>query len=150
MKEKLIRVMQGRYGVDQFSKFLLVLGLIAVVVSSVFVDNIAGLVFYILGWALVIYCYFRVFSRNIQKRYAENQAFLAKTYGIRNCFSGSRKISGSSAGFTIFIHVRHANRRSASRKGRERLRCAARSAALRLSKRADAGNQPVTRLCREK
>ena len=66
--------MQGRYGVDQLSKFLLVLGLIAVVVSSVLVDNIAGLIFYILGWALVIYCYFRVFSRNIQKRYAENGA----------------------------------------------------------------------------
>ena len=45
MKEKLIRFMQGRYGVDQLSKFLLVLGLIAVVVSSVFVDNIAGLIF---------------------------------------------------------------------------------------------------------
>jgi predicted SprT family Zn-dependent metalloprotease len=92
MKEKLIRFMQGRYGVDQFSKFLLVLGLIAVVVSSVFVDNIAGLIFYILGWALVIYCYFRVFSRNIQKRYAENQAFLAKTYGIRNFFRKQKNI----------------------------------------------------------
>ena len=73
MKEKLIRFMQGRYGVDQLSKFLLILGLIAVVVSSVFVDNIAGFIFYILGWILVIYCYFRVFSRNVQKRYAENQ-----------------------------------------------------------------------------
>ena len=130
MKEKLIRFMQGRYGVDQFSKFLLVLGLIAVVVSSVFVDNIAGLIFYILGWALVIYCYFRVFSRNIQKRYAENQAFLAKTYG-------SRKISGSSAGFTIFIHVRLANRRSVSQKERERSRCAVRNAGQHLSRKAD-------------
>ena len=80
MKEKLIRFMQGRYGVDQLSKFLLILGLIAVVVSSVFVDNIAGFIFYILGWILVIYCYFRVFSRNVQKRYAENQKFLNARY----------------------------------------------------------------------
>ena len=86
MKEKLIRFMQGRYGMDQLSRFLLILGLIAVVVSSVFVNYIAGLIFYILGWALLIYCYFRVFSRNVQKRYAENQAFLAKTYGIRYFF----------------------------------------------------------------
>ena len=92
MKEKLIRFMQGRYGVDQFSKFLLVLGLIAVAGSSVFVNNIAGLVFYIFGWALVIYCYFRVFSRNVQKRYAENQAFLAKTYGIRIFFQKQKNI----------------------------------------------------------
>ena len=66
MKEKLIRFMQGRYGMDQLSRFLLILGLIAVVVSSVFVNYIAGLIFYILGWALLIYCYFRVFSRNVQ------------------------------------------------------------------------------------
>ena len=30
MKEKIARVMQGRYGVDSLSKFLLVCGLIAV------------------------------------------------------------------------------------------------------------------------
>ena len=92
MKEKLIRFMQGRYGMDQLSRFLLILGLIAVVVSSVFVNYIAGLIFYILGWALLIYCYFRVFSRNVQKRYAENQAFLAKTYKIRMFFQRQKSI----------------------------------------------------------
>ena len=33
MKEKFIRFMQGRYGVDQLSKFLLVIGFIVVIVS---------------------------------------------------------------------------------------------------------------------
>lgn len=46
--------------------------------------------FYIIGWAAMIYCYFRLFSRNIQKRYAENQKFLAKTYNIR-CFFNKQK-----------------------------------------------------------
>ena len=91
MKEKFIRFMQGRYGVDQLSKFILILGLVAVVVSAVF-DDALSLSMYILGWLLVIYCYFRVFSRNIPKRYAENQAFLAKTYKIRAFFQRQKSI----------------------------------------------------------
>ena len=36
-----------------------------------------------LSWALIIYAYFRVFSRNIYKRSAENQWYLNKTYKLR-------------------------------------------------------------------
>lgn len=78
--------MQGRYGIDQFSKFLLILGIAVVLLSSFLSDNIVGLVFYFVGWALVVFCYFRMFSRNTSKRYAENQAFLTKTYRIRTFF----------------------------------------------------------------
>ena len=77
MKEKFMRFMQGRYGVDQLSKALLVIGLI-----SIF--------FYYVGWFLIIYCYFRMFSKNVSKRYAENQAYLAKSYKIR-CFFAKQK-----------------------------------------------------------
>ena len=91
MKEKLIRFMQGRYGVDQLSKFLLILGLVVVVISALFNSRVS-LILYILGWLLVIYCYFRVFSRNIPKRYAENQAFLSKTYKIRTFFQKQKNI----------------------------------------------------------
>lgn len=91
MKEKFIRFMQGRYGVDQLSKFILISGLVVVVVSALF-NNMLSLIFYILGWALVIYCYFRVFSRNIPKRYAENQVFLTKTYKIRAYFQRQKNI----------------------------------------------------------
>ena len=83
--------MQGRYGVDQLSKFLLILGLVVVVISALFNSRVS-LILYILGWVLVIYCYFRVFSRNIPKRYAENQAFLAKTYKIRMFFQKQKNI----------------------------------------------------------
>ena len=92
MKEKFIRFMQGRYGIDQFSKFLLILGVVVVLLSSFLSRNPVGLVFYLIGWALVIYCYFRMFSRNTSKRYAENQAFLAKTYKIRTFFSQQKNI----------------------------------------------------------
>ena len=92
MKEKFIRFMHGRYGIDQFSKFLLILGVVVVLLSSFLSRNPVGLVFYLIGWALVIYCYFRMFSRNTSKRYAENQAFLAKTYKIRTFFSQQKNI----------------------------------------------------------
>ena len=91
MKEKFIRFMHGRYGVDQLSKFILILGLFVVVISAIF-DNVLSLFMYILGWVLVIYCYFRVFSRNVPKRYAENQAFLAKTYNMRIFFQRQKSI----------------------------------------------------------
>ena len=91
MKEKFIRFMHGRYGVDQLSKFILILGLVFVVISALF-NNALSLLTYILGWVMVIYCYFRIFSRNIPKRYAENQAYLAKTYKIRTFFGKQKNI----------------------------------------------------------
>ena len=85
MKEKLIRFMQGRYGVDTFSKFLLIFGLAAALLSSVFAGKFLGVICYILGVLLIVYCYCRMFSKKVEKRYAENQAFLARTYRLR-CF----------------------------------------------------------------
>lgn len=92
MKEKLMRFMQGRYGVDTLTKFLLIVGLVLVFISAWFTDVIAGAVLYILGWVTVIYTYFRVFSRNVTKRYAENQAFLSRTYKIRSFFTGQKNM----------------------------------------------------------
>lgn len=83
MKEKLIRFMQGRYGVDSFSKAQLVVGLVLVLLTT-FVRGNIGNVLYLLGWALVIWCYIRVFSKNITKRAEENQLYLNKTYKLRN------------------------------------------------------------------
>lgn len=92
MKEKLMRFMQGRYGVDQLSKVLLIAGLAVVFGSALVGEGLISVFFYILGWVLVIYCYFRTFSRNVAKRYAENQAFLTKTYGIRSFFQKQKNI----------------------------------------------------------
>lgn len=94
MKEKLMRFMQGRYGVDSFSKFLLVIGLVAILLSSLFSGHstVVGNVFYILGWVVIVYCYFRMFSRNVTKRYAENQTYLAKTYKIRTFFQRQKSM----------------------------------------------------------
>ncbi|HIY62850.1 MAG TPA: zinc-ribbon domain-containing protein [Candidatus Mediterraneibacter stercoripullorum] len=86
MKEKLYRFMQGRNGVDSLSKFLLITGVVVVLLSALFGSHPVGMFFYFLGWVVIIYCYFRMFSRNISKRYAENDAFLNRTYKIRSFF----------------------------------------------------------------
>ena len=52
MKEKLIRFMQGRYGIDQLSKFLIIVGVVVVLVSAFFNWGVLGLIVYFLGWVL--------------------------------------------------------------------------------------------------
>lgn len=78
--------MQGRNGVDSLSKFLLITGVVVVLLSALFGSHPVGMFFYFLGWVVIIYCYFRMFSRNISKRYAENEAFLNRTYKVRSFF----------------------------------------------------------------
>lgn len=87
MREKLRRFMIGRYGVDSFSRFLMIVGLLAVMFSSFYARKKIGVLFYFVGWAILIYCFIRTFSRNITKRAAENQKFLTKTAKIKSFFS---------------------------------------------------------------
>ena len=54
MKEKLIRFMQGRYGIDQLSKFLLITGLAVVLLSAFFGETAVSMLLYIFGWGVVI------------------------------------------------------------------------------------------------
>ena len=72
MREKLQRLMMGRYGNDKMNQVLSAASLVLVLLGVIF--NINAL--YTLGILLLAYIYFRMFSRNIAKRYAENQVFL--------------------------------------------------------------------------
>lgn len=83
MKEKFRQFMYGRYGVDNLGKFLMVVALILCGVSFI-VNN---LIISTLIWALLIYCYYRMFSKNIQKRYNENIKYL----NIKNKIIGKFK-----------------------------------------------------------
>ena len=75
-RQKMMQFMQGRYGADQFSKFLIYLSLILLVITLFWHNNF---IYYIAVIALV-YSYFRILSRNISKRYAENQKYLSLRY----------------------------------------------------------------------
>lgn len=72
MKQKLQQFMLGRYGVDSFSKFLMGVALFLCILE-IFLDS----AILNLGFSLiVIYVYFRMFSRNYNKRYQENLKYL--------------------------------------------------------------------------
>lgn len=78
--------MQGRYGADQFGRFLSGLSMVLLVIS-IFAGD---MIWYTLAIIVLIYNYFRMFSRNIQKRYAENQKYLAMTSQLRQKFNKSK------------------------------------------------------------
>ena len=72
MKAWFQRFMSGRDGFDQLNGFLCILSLILVVLGA----WLSGFLYW-LGLALLLWCYYRIFSRNIQKRYAENMKYLS-------------------------------------------------------------------------
>ena len=71
----LARFMYGRYGSDRFNRFLLVLYLIFWVLSVVF-RGWTGLIFYALTTVTMVWTLFRMLSRNISRRQAENRWYL--------------------------------------------------------------------------
>ena len=84
MKEKFMKFMEGRYGVDAFARFTMGVALACIVVSIFFRNgSTIGAILNTLGLAAIIYTYFRMLSRNISKRYAENQKYLSKTSKLR-------------------------------------------------------------------
>lgn len=66
------RMMYGRYGSDALNMALLVLGLLVMMLARVTHVSLITLP----AIALLFLCYFRMFSRNISARYAENQKFM--------------------------------------------------------------------------
>lgn len=76
MKEKMQRFMSGRYGFDDLSKVYLAVTLILLVLSMFTKYSI----FYIISLVLLVYMYSRAFSKNVTKRYEENQKFLNFRY----------------------------------------------------------------------
>ena len=94
MREKLIRFMQGRYGIDQFNNFLMKLFIEEFIIYFLFRRLIPGLsvAMYYLSLATLIYTYYRMFSRNIYKRASENQNFLNKTANIRKKINNQKSI----------------------------------------------------------
>ncbi len=88
MKEKFMRFMYGRYGVDSFSKFLLGAAFAAILLANIADSSLLSFI----SWVMIIYAYFRMFSRNTYKRAMENQKYLNKTYKLRSWFSSQKNM----------------------------------------------------------
>ena len=64
MKEKLMRFMYGRYGVDSFGKFTVITAIVCAFLATF--TNVW--IFSLLAWVLLFYTYFRIFSRNFLRQ----------------------------------------------------------------------------------
>lgn len=79
---KLFQFMQGRYGMDDFGKFLLIASMVILLLSNFRLFRIL----YILAMLLLVYTWFRIMSKNIFKRQQENQRYLT----LRNKLSSKK------------------------------------------------------------
>ena len=75
----MMQFMQGRYGADQMGQMLSAVSMVFLIIS-LFSRNQGWFLLALIG---IVYNYFRMFSKNISKRYAENQKYLTMTAGIR-------------------------------------------------------------------
>ncbi len=100
MREKIARFMQGRYGVDHFTRFLMFFGL-AVMLISYFLGFVPT---YYVSLVIIIYAYYRAFSRNIQARTRENEKYLEFVSRLKGGFRGGASAGTKSAdpGVRIF------------------------------------------------
>lgn len=78
--------MIGRYGQDELGKFILSLSLILLIIN-LFVKTAA---LSAAALVLIIYSYYRIFSRDISARYAENKKFLTSLDPLRRKFFSSK------------------------------------------------------------
>lgn len=98
MKEKIRRFMIGRYGNDKMNQVLSVIALALILISFIvrvpWLDRI--------GIVLIIYMYYRAFSKNIPARYAENQKFLKLYYRLTGPFANKKAARDRNKGYKIF------------------------------------------------
>lgn len=80
MKEKFMRFMNGRYGMDSFGRTLLISSLILYLLSM-FTHQ--GFLYWV-ALCLLVYTYYRMFSRDLYRRASENQVYLTKTAKLRH------------------------------------------------------------------
>ena len=95
MRNRFQQFMYGRYGMDQLNRFLSTVALIVLVVSIFVRRPIVEIV----ALALLFWCYYRMFSRNVSKRAAENQKYLNFKYRV---VCKVKKENGRSAGSASF------------------------------------------------
>ena len=105
LRYKLAVFMQGRCGADQFNRFLSGLALVLIILQIVLRRRI----FYWLTLIVLIYLYFRMFSRNLGKRYQENMKYMeyaakAKTFfgDVKYRITHAKELHERNRGFHIY------------------------------------------------
>ncbi len=87
MQDWFRRFMQGRYGVDHFSHFLVFLAFFLMVIQLFVRHDVFRLIVSILVVLILIFSYYRTFSRNHYQRYRENEWYLKYHNQVKYFFS---------------------------------------------------------------
>jgi len=87
MRERFSQFMRGRYGNDRFNQFLMVVALVFLVLSFLGLDA-----FYMIALIIMIYAYYRMFSRRIYQRVRENQWYLKKEMKVKGWLTSQKKM----------------------------------------------------------
>ena len=93
--------MYGRYGLDELSKFLSSVSIVVLLVSM-FLHGTARTVVFSAAFVLIIYAYFRIFSKNYSKRREENTKFLKFRQPIMDKFKLRREMWTQRKEFKFF------------------------------------------------
>ena len=72
MRNFFARILQGRYGADNLSRFISAAALIPAV-AAIFFRGLARNMLWLAAIALLVLAYYRIFSRNFAARSRENQ-----------------------------------------------------------------------------
>ncbi len=136
-KEKLYRIMYGRYGTDELYSFLTYLNIfliLADLIAVAFIEDeairsIVSLIFSITIMGLFALVIFRMMSRNIAKRRRENERYLKAWRAIKRLFSGNTskgtKTFNRDDAYYIFRDCTKCGStlRLSRREGRHRVKC---------------------------
>lgn len=120
MKEKFEKFMTGRYGIDQLSIFLTYFAIFLLLI--LFFTGHGDYAWISLG--IVVLSYFRVFSKNITKRYQENSKYLQISTKIKNFFvKTKRNIFGTKTHKYFTCKKCKTELRVPKKKGKIKIRC---------------------------
>ena len=124
LREMLAKFMYGRYGTDRLNMFLLIV-LIVCAGLNLFVRNgYFSIVMSSWETLLIVLIYYRMFSRNIQKRYAENQKYLSLENKVKRFFGRTKYIQEQRKDFHIYTCPQCRQKiRIPKRKGKISVRC---------------------------
>lgn len=123
LRKKLAKLMYGRYGVDQLGRAMLIFALVLCVLSLFVPRRLSGIIYYI-SLILIILMYIRMFSKNIQKRYQENNKYLSLKASFLRKFQREKEIFSQRRFYHFYRCPRCRQRIRIPRgKGRIEIRC---------------------------
>ena len=82
-RRKLAKFMYGRYGMDHMSKFIIYITFV-LLLFTLFTNSS---ILYFIALIGLLYTYYRAFSKNISKRYHENEVYLKVKYKVLGRFN---------------------------------------------------------------